>query len=161
MSRRVFVDTNILIYAVDASAGRRCDVARELLRVPQSAQRKVISTQVLQEFYSIAVRKLGTSPLQAKDLTEGWLGLDVVVVDVETIRAAMNCAALQQIAFWDAVIVSAADRASCPVLLTEDLNHGQVISGVRIENPFRDLGTSAPRRTREKRAVYRTRRTRK
>jgi predicted nucleic acid-binding protein len=99
----------------------------------------VVSTQVLSEFYWTVTRKLDP-PLSADVAAEATrrLGaLRVVSVDRDLVLSAIDSAAQNRLALWDALIVVAAVRAACDTLLTEDLNHGQEIRGVRIENPFR------------------------
>ena len=76
-------------------------------------------------------------PLAAKGLSTSFENLDVVTLDPPLIHQAIDCAILSQISIWDGLIVVAAESARCGRLLTEDLNDGQIIRGVRVENPFR------------------------
>lgn len=133
---RFFLDTNIPVYALDAHDPQRQRIARDLLRASAVDGAGAISTQVLQEFYVVATRKLGVVPVVAKGLVAGLQNLQVVTVVPDLIREAIDCSILNQLAFWDALIVVCAEAARCELLLTEDLNHGQVIRGVRVENPF-------------------------
>jgi predicted nucleic acid-binding protein len=131
-----FLDTNVAVYAHDHGAGVKRRQAVELFRSPPD--RLVVSTQVLSEFYWTVTRKLAP-PLrhsQALDATRQLAALPVVVVDGDLVLAAIATAAQHQLALWDAMIVEAAVRGGCHRLLTEDLNAGQEIRGVRIENPF-------------------------
>jgi predicted nucleic acid-binding protein len=96
----------------------------------------VISTQVLQEFYVASTRKLGTDPLIAKDILRTLERFETVVISPMLIREAVDCSILNHLSFWDALIIVAAESAHCETLWTEDLNHGQIIRGVRIENPL-------------------------
>jgi len=136
MSAKTFIDTNVLAYAVDRDSPSKQRCARELLGKVEKDGGGVISTQVLQEFFVTATRKLGIEPLVAKGLVEPFLSLEVVMVDTALIKEAMDCSILDQIAFWDALIVVSAAKAHCGRVWTEDLNAGQSIRGVRIENPF-------------------------
>jgi predicted nucleic acid-binding protein len=98
----------------------------------------VVSTQVLQEFYVVITRKL-KNPLseeRAARAVRGIAKLDVVGVDVPLVLAAVDRSRAAKISLWDALIVEAASRAGCDGVLSEDLNAGQVMHGVRIENPF-------------------------
>jgi predicted nucleic acid-binding protein len=134
---RRFLDTNVLLYADDEDATGKRDRARHLLREAFSAGDAVVSTQVLQEFFVNATRKLGVDPAIARRKVELVAELDVVRVDVDLICSAIDLHRLHSISFWDALIVRAAAVAGCGLLLTEDLQHGRVIDGVRVEDPFR------------------------
>jgi predicted nucleic acid-binding protein len=96
----------------------------------------VISTQAMQEFHVAATIKLGADPLLVKDILRSLERFETVVVSPMLIKEAMDCAIIHRLLFWDALIVVAAESAHCEMLWTEDLNHGQVIRGVRIENPL-------------------------
>jgi len=102
----------------------------------------VLSTQVLQEFYVVAVTKLGMDPLAAKAAVRAFAHFDVVTVTPELIENAIDCSVLSQLSFWDGLILAAAEAACCDTLCTEDLQNGQVIRGVTIENPFGKPGRS-------------------
>lgn len=134
---RYFLDTNVLVYALDGQDAEKQKKARELLREGARAGNAVISTQVLQEFYVVATRKLGVDSLLAKNLVDSFGRLETVSVDLELVKEGIECAILSQLSLWDGLIVAAANTAKCDRVMTEDLSHGQVIRGVRIENPFR------------------------
>ena len=142
MTGRSFVDTNVVVYAADESPAERAkhDAAVELLaREPESL---VLSTQVLQEFYYVVTRRLA-KPLEASRAAaavQALTKIDVVAADAELVLAAIDTSRSAQISIWDALIIEAAHQAECERVLTEDLSDGQVIRGVRVENPFRDLG---------------------
>jgi predicted nucleic acid-binding protein len=153
MTAKCFVDTNILLYAVDEGAGAKRAASRAILDESAPGPQKVISTQVLQEFYAVSVRKLGFAPTRARELTLLWANLEVVRIETEDVLGAIDCSILNRISFWDGLILAAARKASCGVLWTEDLNDGQVIQGVRIENPF-----LRAKKIREARTGYRVRR---
>ncbi len=136
MPGRAFVDTNVLVYAVDEADPAKRDRARAVLA--DSAAQLVLSAQVLSEFYVVVTRKL-EAPLSERDATEAVRALarlPVVVADAELVMAAVALSRQAQISFWDAQIVAAAAVAGCDHVLTEDLSHGMEISSVRIENPF-------------------------
>lgn len=136
MSAKTFVDTNVLVYALDRDSPAKQRCARERLRMIEKEGSGVISTQVLQEFFVAATRKLGIAPLPAKGLMEPLMSLELVTVDAGLIKEAIDCSILDQIAFRDALIVVSAAKALCGRVWTEDMNAGQTIRGVRIENPF-------------------------
>jgi len=137
LSLRAFIDTNLLIYADDLDAGRKNRIAQQVLGGLISTRRGVLSTQVLQEYFVVATRKLGVAPESARRKIGLLATLDLVQVDLSMILGAIDLLRLHSLSFWDALILRAAATAGCTTLLTEDLQHGQVIEGVRVENPFR------------------------
>jgi predicted nucleic acid-binding protein len=96
----------------------------------------VVSTQVAQEFYVIATKKLGVNPLAAKRVVEVLHQLDFVSVNIELILAAIDCSILSKISFWDALIVASARSSGCKILLSEELADSRIINGVQVRNPF-------------------------
>jgi predicted nucleic acid-binding protein len=134
---RVFLDTNVIVYADDQSAGVKRSRALAVLRELVAQSRAVLSTQVLQEYFVVATRKLGVPPAVARQKVDALARLDVVVIRPELVLAAIDLHRLHQISFWDALIVRCAVTAGCSRLFSEDLQDGQVLDGVRIENPFR------------------------
>lgn len=134
---KVFLDTNILIYSLDQSDSRKRNKSRELIRGLTAGNNAVISTQVMQEFYVAATGRLGADPLLIKDILRSLEHIETVVVTPTLIKEAIDCAIIHRLSFWDALIVTCADSAQCETLWTEDLNHGQIIRSVRIENPFK------------------------
>lgn len=131
-----FIDTNVLLYADDLDAGEKTPIARELLRERLGQRSGVISTQVLQEFYVNATKKLGLDPAAAQARVELYGGLSVVLIDLELVLAAIELHRLELISFWDALIVRAAERADCDVLYSEDLQHGRRYGRLQVINPF-------------------------
>ena len=140
MSDKCFVDTNILVYAHDRSAGPKHRKAERLVATLWDNRSAAISTQVLQELY-VNVRRKAGQPLsveEARALTADYLRWDVVVNTGESILDAMEIERRYGISFWDALIVQAASAAGAEVLYSEDLNDGQSYGSVRAENPLRD-----------------------
>lgn len=133
---KVFLDTNVLVYALDRSDPLKQKTCRALLRQLQEANRVVISTQVMQEFYVVATRKLAVEPIKAKGILQALGNLEVVAVAPALVYDAIDCNVLNQISFWDALVVVCAAHAKCTVVLSENLNDGQVIKGVQVQNPF-------------------------
>lgn len=134
---RRFLDTNVLLYADDLDAGEKRERAKTILRESLASGEGVVSTQVLQEFFSISTGKLGVDPAIARRKVELIAEMDLIRVDLGLILGAIDLHRLHSFSFWDALSVRAASTAGCGLLLTEDLQHGQVVDGVRIENPFR------------------------
>lgn len=134
-----FVDTNVLAYAHDISETRRQPIARALLDTLWTSRTGLLSTQVLQEFYVVATRKFDPpmSRRAAREIVALYGTWPVVQVDVALILTASQLEERHRLSFWDALVVEAARVAGAARLVTEDLQHGRRIGGVRIENPFR------------------------
>lgn len=140
-----FLDTNILVYAADAGEPGKRAVARELIRRLSVESLPCVSTQVHQEFFVAATRKLGIKPLQAKNILHSFSHMETAVIEPDDISKAIDGSILWQLSFWDALIIVAARKLNCVVLHTEDLNGGQVINGIRIVNPFVSASSSVKR----------------
>ncbi len=135
---RVFLDTNILIYAYDVSAKEKREKARDIVLALWDSGLGVLSTQVLQEFFVMATQKI-PSPLDikaAKEIVDDLLRWDIVVNDGDIILRAIDLHERHKFSFWDAMIVEAAVRGGAKVLLSEDLSHGRIVNGIKIKNPF-------------------------
>lgn len=138
MSDRAFLDTNVLVYALDDSEPVKRDIAREVLGSDKYGE-FVLSAQVLSELYVTITSKL-SQPLSEDKAAEAieLLELNLTVpIDGALVRSAITTSRSARLSYRDGMIVAAAVRAGCGRLLTEDLNHGQQIGSVRIENPFR------------------------
>lgn len=134
-----FIDTNVLVYAHDRTDSSKQQAAKAVLEGLWEDRSGALSTQVLQEFYAVATRKL-PSPVprnEARDVVSVYSAWQVVTIDPALIVAASHLEEAEQLSFWDALIVEAARVAGAKRLLTEDLQDGRVIAGIRIENPFR------------------------
>ena len=138
MADKVFVDTNILVYAHDLDAGAKYEQAAALVSDLWESRNGFLSTQVLQEFYVTLTRKVSSplSKLEARKLLQKYSNWNVVLNDPSMISQASEIEESYNISFWDALIVSAAYSQNVPTILTEDLNHGQIIEGILIKNPF-------------------------
>jgi predicted nucleic acid-binding protein len=133
---KAFLDSNVLAYAQDTAFPIKQQRSRQLIAALAAAGTGVISTQVLQEFFVTATGKLGVEALAAKAVLQTFSVFEIVQVSPRLVEDAIDCSVLNHLAFWDALIVTAAASAACSVLHSEDLNAGQTILGVRIENPF-------------------------
>jgi predicted nucleic acid-binding protein len=144
MKDRVFVDTNILIYAHDLDAGFKHNIAASILEDIWESETGVISTQVLQEFYVNVTRKIPrpVSPLQARGIIKNYLSWRVELNAPDSVLIASEIEERYLLSFWDSMIVASACKARVERILTEDLTHGQIIEGILIHNPF--LANSAP-----------------
>lgn len=136
MAVRSFFDTNILIYADDASAPEKKRRSLALIAEHRRAGTGVVSLQILQEYFVAATRKLGVDPRIARRKVELLAEFDVVAANVTDVLAASDLHILHGFSFWDALVVRAAKQSGCAVLLTEDMQDAREIDGVRIVNPF-------------------------
>ena len=137
MNDKSFIDTNVLIYAHDVDAGEKRAIARDLLRELWSERTGVLSMQVLQEFYVNVTRKIA-SPL-SRDLARRIVGAYetwCVETTPKEMTTAFQIEEESRIGFWDALIVASAARSGALRIFSEDLNAGQKIYGISIENPF-------------------------
>lgn len=135
---KTFVDTNVLVYAHDRSAGVRHEVARTLLAELWGSRGGSLSTQVLQEFYAVATRKL-RPPIpreQARAIVAAYGEWCDVATEPQLIVAASRLEEEHSLSFWDALIVQAAIRAGAGRLVSEDLQDGRRFGTLAIENPF-------------------------
>lgn len=138
MSDRIFVDTNILVYAHDADAGKKHAAAAKAVADLWESRDGIISTQVLQELYVALTRKVA-SPVPrnlARRLIKNYLTWELVVNDGAILLHASEIEENHRLSFWDALIVAAAYAKNSTVILTEDMNHGQIVEGIRIHNPL-------------------------
>src|ERR1700681_1295641 len=137
MSDKTFVDTNVLIYAHDVDAKAKHQVAKNVLRELWNQRTGVLSMQVLQEFYVNVTRKIA-SPLPkdtARRIVNSYAIWCMETTPAE-ISAAFRIEDESKIGFWDALILASAAKSGATRILSEDLNAGQQIAGVLVENPF-------------------------
>lgn len=138
MSDKYFVDTNILMYAHDASAGAKHERAKALVEELWRDRTGVVSTQVLQEL-AVNLRKKARKPLDAKatrEVVTDYLTWQVVVNSGESILEALDLEQTYRISFWDALVIHAAQSAGATILYSEDLSDGQLYRGMRVVNPL-------------------------
>ena len=138
--RSQFIDTNVLVYSHDSSAGVKHETAKELVRSLWESEEGCLSIQVLQEFYVTVTHKVA-KPLSAEQAAEiitnmgRWRTHSPTVADVEE---AISLQSRYQVSFWDSMILCSALRLGCEVLWSEDLNAGQKYETVLVLNPFTD-----------------------
>jgi predicted nucleic acid-binding protein len=139
MTAKTFVDTNVLVYLFDHDEPSKRDRAVQLTSQADAA-RLVLSAQVLGELYVTITRKLArpVDPVVASEVVEDLGALEVVPTDSALVRSAMHTSRSARVSYWDALVISAARRAGCERLLTEDLNDGQRFGSVLVQNPFRE-----------------------
>lgn len=140
MSDVEFCDTNVLLYAHDTTASPdKRERAQSLLESLWVSRRGCLSTQVLQEFYVNAVR-LTHDSARARTIVRQYLQWPIIVVEPPDLLRAMEQSERYRLSFWDALIVTAAQKAQASVLWTEDLNAGQWLGDLIIRNPFLPIG---------------------
>lgn len=137
MSDKTFVDTNVLIYAHDMDAKAKHEAAKQVLQELWSERAGVLSMQVLQEFYVNVTRKISRplSKESARLVVSTYTAWCVDTTHAE-ISSAFRIEDEAHIGFWDALIMASAIKSGATRLLSEDLNSGQTIAAVKIENPF-------------------------
>jgi len=131
-----FVDTNVFVYAQDKSNPEKRATAMQLLKRLSADGSLVISTQVLQEFANVAVRKLGLHLPETNALLDELAKLPVLSIDLATIKDAATIHFAHQLSFFDSLIISTAARHGCSCVYSEDMADGQTIKGVTVVNPF-------------------------
>jgi len=138
MKYRAFFDTNILAYEFDSSDILKHEKARDILDIWRPSGFLVISTQVIQELFVVLTRKFRPAlPVNdAEEVIKAYSSCNIHTISVETILKAIRISDDHSLSFWDGLIITAAKEARCKVLFTEDLNHGQMIWGIKIVNPF-------------------------
>ncbi len=135
---KVFLDSNVLVYAHDISAGTKNETARNIVGTLWTQGSGVLSTQVIQEFFVTVTRKL-PKPVEvptAQKVIADLLNWEVVINDGKSILGAIELMKRYKYSFWDSLIVQAALQSGAAVLMSEDLSYRQKIKGMRIENPF-------------------------
>jgi predicted nucleic acid-binding protein len=139
MTAPIFVDTNVLVYSVDASAGERHRIARTWMQSLWQHEVGRISIQVLQEFYVTVTRKLrpGTSQAEAQRDVRALLPWGPIEISSEILERAWYIESRYGLSWWDALIVGSAQALGCGTLLTEDLQHEQDFDGLTVKSPFR------------------------
>lgn len=139
MAGRTFLDTNVLVYLFAGDEPRKQGVVRGILRDGARDRNLVVSTQVMQECYSVLTGKFRktVTPDQAEASLRRLMEFEVVVLGPDLVVAAASRSRKETLSIWDALIVEAALHSGCSVLLSEDLQEGRVFGGLRVENPFR------------------------
>jgi predicted nucleic acid-binding protein len=142
-AERFTLDTNILVYSVDQHAGPRHDIAKLIVRraalLPCS-----LPLQAITEFYAVVTRKQKMPRVEAERVAADMMTVfQTIPATATAVHAAMKTASAGQVSFWDALLIATAAEAGCTTILTEDLDDGSVVRGVRVLNPF-DAGLLAP-----------------
>lgn len=133
---KIFIDTNVLIYSQNNKEAEKQSACRKVISNIADSNLLVISTQVMQEYYNVVTLKMGIDKLLAKKTVKMFDVYEIVTIQPSIIFKAMDIHVLNQLSFWDSLIISAAKSANCTMVLTEDMNDGQVIEGVKIQSPL-------------------------
>src|SRR6516162_1498878 len=139
MSARFFLDTNIFVYSFDRSSAAKSRRAAQLIRQAVSTSKGIVSYQVVQEFFNLALRRFA-QPMNVPE-AEQYLGaifrpLLAVQSSPALISEALRLTARHRLSWFDSLIVAAAIEGGCGVLYSEDLQHGQRFGELKVENPF-------------------------
>jgi len=137
MSAEFFLDTNVIVYAVDTTrdGAHKRQIARKILREGNFG----ISTQVLQEFYVTATKNLKRplSPSTVARWVDQLCKADLVTLDVSLVKLGISYANRYKISYWDGAIIAAAEALGAATVYSEDLSHDQAYGAVKVVNPFR------------------------
>jgi len=147
MTAKVFVDSNILVYAHDADAGSKQRIAAAQIKALWQHRFGRISLQVLQEFYVTVTQKIGKplSKSNAREIVRDYAQWVASPTTPQTIIRASEISEVWKLSFWDSLILAAAEEQDCSTVLTEDLNPGQTVAGIQIINPFLENHETSPR----------------
>jgi predicted nucleic acid-binding protein len=138
MKDKIFLDTNVIVYAHDRSSGKKNTIAMEIMEYLWERKKGVISVQVMQEFYVCVTTKI-LKPLPLKvagNILEYLLNWDLIINDEYITIKAINLQEKYRFSFWDSLIVQSAIQSQAYTLFSEDLSDGQIIENVKIVNPF-------------------------
>jgi predicted nucleic acid-binding protein len=133
---RSLLDTNILVYADAVDEPVRQRRAIEVIKTHRGAATGVLSTQVLQEYVNVALRRLGLQPALIRERLAFYARFEVVAASPSLVAGALDLHVLHGLSFYDALIVHAAQVSGCQRVLSEDMQHGATFGGVQIVNPF-------------------------
>lgn len=138
--KRRFVDTNVVLYSVSTLAVNKpkMQIARRILAEPDLA----FSVQVLQEFYTQAIRPTRVDALTHQQATHAIVEMrrhPIQPMTEEIFDAALVTKQRYQVSYWDAAIIEAARAIGCSTVVSEDLDDGAIYGGIRVENPFARL----------------------
>ena len=138
MTEKVFVDTNVLLYAHDLDAEEKRAIAEHVVRQLWVDRSGVLSTHVLYELY-LKVTTAIAAPVsghEARDLVNAYRVWPVVAIELKDILAASNFSERYDLSFRDGMIIAAAFKVRADIVLSEALPAGDVISGIEVRNPF-------------------------
>ena len=136
---KIFVDTNVLAYAFDISAGVKHEKAKEIVENCWHSENCIISTQVLEEFFICLTKKIPT-PVDSntvRQIIRDFLKWRTVAIDGDIILEAIDIHERYKYSFWDSMIISSAIEGGANIIFSEDFSNSQIIKGIVIKNPFK------------------------
>jgi len=133
---KIFIDTNILVYSLDTNDKAKHERARQVLQKIIEKHQPVISTQVINEFFVVATKKLHADPIVVKNIIHNFRNMEIVNSDSQLIEEAIDISVISQLSFWDSLVIAAAEKSNCESVFSEDLNAGQNYRGVVVLNPL-------------------------
>lgn len=139
MTDKIFIDTNVLVYAYDISAKKKHEVAVSVIENLWYSGTGILSSQVLSEFFVVVTRKI-PNPLSvdiAKSIIRDFLTWDIIPIYEDSVLDAIEILQKYNLSFWDAMIVESALRGGASLLLSEDFSDGMEIEKLKIQNPFK------------------------
>ena len=138
---RIFIDTNVLVYAFDISAGIKHKKAKEIVENCWRLENGVISSQVLEEFFVCLTKKI-PAPVDSiivEQIIRDFLKWRTVAIDGDMILEAINIHIKHKFSFWDSLIIASAVSGRANMIFSKDLSDSQTIEGIVIKNPFLEL----------------------
>ncbi len=136
MATRSFIDTNVLIYAQASDEPQKQGAALALLKNLYEENTGVLSTQVLQEYCNVALKKMKLPAQYVRTQLDLFEQFEIVQVTPAIIRAGLDLHQTRSVSFFDAIVLASAHASGCTVLWTEDMKANEVVNGVCIKNPF-------------------------
>jgi predicted nucleic acid-binding protein len=133
---RTFLDTNVLVYSDDPRDPAKQQAALNLIKVHLRLRTGVVSLQILQEYFVSTTGKLKLNAELAKRRVAVFAKFHVASPTINDVLAAIDMHRLHGFSYWDALVLRMAKQAGCRILLSEDMQHGQEIDGLKIVNPF-------------------------
>ena len=132
-----FIDSNVFIYAADSKNSVKRSIARKLISVAVASGGYKINVQVLNEFSSVAHRKLGLTIDEIKAYLEMFRALTVLPVPADVTEKGLDVMQRYGLQFYDSLLLVAASESGCSEFISEDLNDGQIYCGMKAVNPFK------------------------
>ena len=135
-----FIDTNVFVYAADSKNSAKRTIARNLITAAVASGGCRISVQVLNEFASVAARKLGLTVDEIKAYLELFRALPVIPVATDVTEKGLDVMKRYGLQFYDSLLLVSASESGCDEFISEDLNDGQVDCGMKVVTPFKGIG---------------------
>jgi predicted nucleic acid-binding protein len=136
-ARRFGLDTNVLVYAIEAGGSDRTERAEQIVRRAVASRRCILSLQNIGEFYHVCARKRHAPPDAAARRAADYSRLfEIAAPGLDEVRAALAEAAAGRFSYWDALLLATLGRAGCSVVLSEDMQDGIAFAGAVVRNPF-------------------------